>query len=463
VILTLKEIQAAIAPATFVGDPSQSGRHPAGIATDSRQIRDGELFVALRGEKFDGHDFIAMVQSTALASIIEKNWFEKNKPASGNFLIVDDSLLALQHCGRAVRRTWQKPVIAIGGSNGKTTTKELVAGVLAQAHKTHRTIGNLNNHIGVPLTLAGLQNDHALAVVEVGTNHFGEIARLCEIAEPEYGLITNIGREHLEYFRDLAGVARAEMELFEYLRANNGTALVNVDDPTLRRQKWDGLRIITYGFSEGAQIRGVHAMTDEDGCSIFTVDGVSIRVPIPGAHNAINALAAVAVGLQFGVSVKQAKTGIESSRAVSKRMQIERIGGVTFINDAYNANPESMRAALEALLAMPISKDGRRLAVLGDMLEMGDAGAAAHREIGGTINHIKLNAVFAFGPASRHLVDAIDSNTIATVGHFQNKAGICDAVGDYVRSGDIVLVKGSRGMKMEEIIEAFRNRHLQRK
>ena len=455
-ILTLKQIQAAISPATFVGEPSRHRMYPAGISTDSRQIREGELFVALRGEKFDGHDHVLAIQSTALAAIIEEDWFEKIKPSSGNFLLVHDSLLALQSCGRAVRRFWQKPVVAIGGSNGKTTTKELVYGVLAQALQTHRTLGNLNNHIGVPLTLCGLQHDHTVAVIEVGTNHFGEISQLCKIAEPDFGLITNIGREHLEYFGDLAGVARAELELFNYLKAHGGAALVNIDDPTLRAQKWAGLQTITYGFSEGAQVRGVYATIGEDGCSTISIDGVSIRVPIPGVHNALNALAAVAVGLQFGVTLQQARIGIESCKAVSKRMQVEHIGDVTFINDAYNANPESMRAALDSLMAMPLPEDGRRIAVLGDMLEMGAAGEATHREIGEKINQLKIDAVFAFGPASRYVVEAIDPKRISKIEHLQAKPDICSAVSDFLRSGDIVLVKGSRGMKMEEVVEAFR-------
>jgi UDP-N-acetylmuramoyl-tripeptide--D-alanyl-D-alanine ligase len=365
-------------------------------------------------------------------------------------------LLALQHCGRATRRAWRKPIVAIGGSNGKTTTKELVYSVLAQKHATHRTQGNLNNHIGVPLTLAGLQHAHELAVIEVGTNHFGEIARLCEITEPQFGLITNIGREHLEHFGDLAGVARAELELFDYLQAHQGSALVNIDDPTLRAQKWDGLRTFTYGFSQGAQLRGVHATVGEDGCSTFLVEDLSIRVPIPGVHNALNALAAIAVGMQFGVSLQQARAGIESCRAVSKRMQVERVGAVVFINDAYNANPESMRAALDSLMTMPLSEGGRRIAVLGDMLEMGTTSDAAHREVGEKINQLKIDALFAFGPAGRHIVGAVASKRLAKVEHFQTKSELCNAVNDFLRDGDIVLVKGSRGMKMEEAIEAFR-------
>jgi len=456
VILTLEEIQAAISPATFAGEPSRHKISPAGIATDSRQIKDGELFFALSGDKFDGHDFVMSVQARALAAVVEESWFEKTKPVSGNFLIVQDSLRALQNCGRAVRRAWQRPIVAIGGSNGKTTTKELVFSVLSQARQTHRTLGNLNNHLGVPLTLGGLQQSHEVAVIEMGTNHFGEISRLCDIAEPDYGLITNIGREHLEYFVDLAGVARAEFELFDYLTEHHSTALVNIDDPTMRAKTWGNLPTITFGFSEGAQVRGVHATIDEDGCPTFSVNDVFMRVPIPGAHNAINALAAVAVGLQFGVSLQQARAGIESCRPVSKRMQVERLAGVTIINDAYNANPESMRAALDSLVAMPVAKGGRRVAVLGDMLELGEASAPSHREIGETINQLKIDAVFAFGEAAREMVKTVDANRLAAVEHFNDKRKMCDAVCQFLQSGDLVLVKGSRGMAMEEVIEAFR-------
>lgn len=458
-ILTLKEIQAAISPATFVGEPSRHEIYPAGISTDSREIKDGELFFALRGDKFDGHDFVMSVQSKALAAVVEASWFNQANDPAGNFLIVQDSLRALQNCGRAVRRQWQGPIVAIGGSNGKTTTKELVFSVLSQVHHTHRTAGNMNNHIGVPLTLGELQSNHQVAVVEIGTNHFGEIAGLCEIAEPDYGLITNIGREHLEYFGDLPGVARAEIELFDYLAEHEGTALVNIDDPTLRAAKWAELPTITFGFSEGAQVRGVHATMGEDGCSTFSVEGVSIRIPIPGAHNAINALAAVAVGRQFGVSLAHARAGIESCGPVAKRMQVERIAGVTIINDAYNANPESMRAALDSLMTIPVAKQARRVAVLGDMLELGVAGVAAHRQVGEKINQLKIDAVFTFGNVARELAEAIDRQRVLIVEHFNDKAGLCSAVGQFLRSGDLVLVKGSRGMAMEEVIEEFRRLH----
>lgn len=448
-----------MSPAAFSGDPNRLPEHPVGISTDSRQTKERELFCALRGDRFDGHDFVMSVQAKALAAVVEESWFEKTARPAGNFLVVQDVLQALQKCGRAVRRRWGGPVVAIGGSNGKTTTKELVASVLSQVHRIHRTPGNLNNHIGVPLTLAGLQREHQVAVVEMGTNHFGEIAHLCTIAEPDYGLITNIGREHLEYFQDLQGVARAELELFDYLAEHDGTALVNIDDPTLRAAKWGELRTLTFGFSEGAQVRGVHATMGEDGCAAFSVDGVSMRVPIPGAHNALNALAAVALGRQFGVSLPDARAGVESCGSISKRMQVERIAGVTVINDAYNANPDSMRAALDSLVAMPASKPARRVAVLGDMLELGAASIAAHREIGDKISRLALDAVFACGKAARELAAAIDRHRVSLVWHFDDKAELCTAVNQFLRSGDVVLVKGSRGMAMEQVVEQFRRAH----
>ena len=455
-ILTLQEIHNELMPASFVGDSSRLGQYPQGVSTDSRLLAEGDLFFALRGEKFDGHEFAIKVQPRAIAAVVEESWFEAAGRPAGNFLVVPDALFALQACATCARRRWARPLVAIGGSNGKTTTKDLAYAVLSQAHAVLRTQGNLNNHIGVPLTLGGLKNEHTLAVVEIGTNHFGEIARLCEIAEPTLGLITNIGREHLEFFGDLAGVARAEFELYDYLAAAGGMALINMDDRTLRAAAWPGLKTLTFGFAEGAQVRGVHLALGGDGCATFEVEGVRIRVPIAGAHQAQNALAAVAAGKALGVSVQQARAGIEASRPASKRMQIEHIAGVTFINDAYNANPDSMRAALETLMAMPAEKGGRRVAVLGDMLELGPASAPAHREIGERLNQLHIDAVFAFGEASRSLIDVVDRRRVETALHFERKDELSRAFGQFVRAGDVVLVKGSRGKAMEEVLESFR-------
>jgi len=458
-ILTLGELQQACGDnARFFGNSAQLTQRPAGLSTDSRRCGAGEIFVALRGEKFDGHQFVAQVLTAgALAAVVEKGWYASQKKASGNFIVVVDTLLALQQIGRAIRRRWGKTVLAITGSNGKTTTKELVASVLAQNKSAHKTAGNLNNHIGVPLTLAELSHGHDIAVIEMGMNHDGEIARLCEIAEPNYGLITNVGRAHIEFFKTLDGVAKAKGELFAYLRARGGIAFLNADDPKLRTVLPSGAKAITYGLQQPAQVPGKIVSVDENGCVILAWRNKNIHLTIPGAHNAGNALAAIAVGEHFGVAPEKIRLALESAPPMTKRMQILRLkspfgrGELTIINDAYNANPESMRAALEFLAAMPIRVSGRRIAVLGDMLELGEAASSAHEEIGLMIRELSIHAVFAYGPNMRHLVAAIGETKWAE--HFENKLRLCEEVGRSIRPDDVILLKGSRGMAMEEVVE----------
>lgn len=450
-ILTLGEIQQACG-ARFEGDGAQLTQRGAGLSTDSRQCQPGEIFVALRGEKFDGHQFVAQVLAAgALAAAVEANWFASQKKLRGNFIIVDGTLQALQQISHTIRRRWGKPIIAITGSNGKTTTKELIATVLAQEKSVHKTTGNLNNHIGVPLTLAELDHGHDAAVVEMGANHYGEIARLCEIAAPNFGLITNIGHAHIEFFKDLDGVAKAKRELFDYLHARNGVVFINADDPKLRATLPSGTKAITYGIDQPAQVQGQIAGIDENGCATLAWHGQNIRLAIPGTHNAINALAAVAVGEHFGIAPEKIRRALETTQPIAKRMQIFRRGGLTIINDAYNANPESMRAALEFLAAMPVRESGRRIAVLGDMLELGDAASSAHEAIGVMAKGLPIHAVFAYGPQMRHLVHAIGEAFWAE--HFDDKPRLCEEINRSVRPGDVILLKGSRAMAIEEVVE----------
>ncbi len=454
-ILTLGEIQQACG-ARFEGDSAQLTQRAAGLSTDSRQLQSGGIFVALRGEKFDGHQFVAEVlASGALAAVVAASWLKSQKKSAktlrGSLLVVEDTLQALQQIGHTIRRRWGKPIVAITGSNGKTTTKEMVAAVLAQDKLVHKTGGNLNNHIGVPLTLAKLIHGHDVAVVEMGTNHYGEIARLCEIAAPNFGLITNIGRAHIEFFQDLDGVARAKRELFDYLHARDGIVFINADDPRLQATLPAGAKAITYGIKQPAQVQGKIAAVDENGCVTLTWREQNIHLAIPGTHNAINALAAVAVGEYFSIAPEKIRHALETTAPPAKRMQILRRGGLTVINDAYNANPESMRAALEFLAAMPIPENGRRIAVLGDMLELGDAAPHAHEEIGAMARQLPIQAVFAYGPQMRHLVQAVGETFWAE--HFDDKTRLCEEINRSVRPGDIILLKGSRSMAMEEVVE----------
>jgi len=452
-ILTLGEVlQACGKDSRFVGDNARLTRRPAGLSTDSRKCRADEIFVALRGEKFDAHQFVAPVLAAgALAAVVEASWFEQQNKPSGNFIIVDETLSALQQIGHTIRRRWGKTIIAITGSNGKTTTKELVASVLEQNNSVHKTTGNLNNHIGVPLSLAELSHSHDLAVIEMGMNHYGEIARLCEIAAPNYGLITNVGRAHLEFFKTLDGVARAKGELFDYLQAQDGIVFLNADEAKLKTILPSRTKAITFGLNQPAQTQARIAGVDEDGCVTLAWRNQTIHLAIPGTHNAINALAAIAVGDHFGIAPEKIRLALENSQPVAKRMQIFRRGELTIINDTYNANPESMRAALEFLAAMPIRGSGRRLAVLGDMLELGEAAPAAHEEIGALICELPIHAVFAYGPRMKHLLHAIRETKWAE--HFEDKSRLSAEVSRSIRPGDVILLKGSRGMAMEEVIE----------
>jgi len=452
-ILTLGEVQQACGKlARFTGDAARLTQRPAGLSTDSRHCQAGEVFVALRGEKFDGHQFVGQILATgALAAIVEQSWLASQTSRAGNFIVVEDCLLALQQIGQVIRRRWGKTVMAITGSNGKTTTKEMVANVLAQNKFVLKTAGNLNNHIGVPLTLADLQHSHDFAVIEMGMNHDGEIARLCEIAAPNLGLITNVGRAHIEFFKTLDGVARAKGELFEYLRRREGIVFLNADDPKLKMVLPSGTKAITYGLNHPAQVQGKIAGVDENGCVTLAWKNQNIPLAIPGAHNAINALAAIAVGEYCGIAPEQIRAALAGTLPAAKRMQVFKRGEVTIINDAYNANPESMSAALEFLATLPIHGSGHRIAVLGDMLELGEAAPAAHAELGALASRLPIDAVFAYGPHMQHLVQAIGATKWAE--HFENKKRLSEEVSRSIRPGDLILLKGSRGMAMEEVIE----------
>lgn len=450
IIPTLGEARRAM-NARFAGDEKLLKRRAASVSTDSRTCGSEMLFFALRGEKFDGHEFIAEVFARgALAAVVEEKWFASAPKRRGNFLIVADTLQALQRLGQNIRKRWGGCVLAITGSNGKTTTKEMVAAVLSQKKIVHKTTGNLNNHIGVPATLTEISPAHEMLVLEMGTNHFGEIAQLCEIAEPDLGLITNIGHAHLEFFGDLAGVARAKKELFDHLAAHDGVAFLNADDAHLVNALPARMKAVTFGLNKPAQIQGKIVAQDEAGRVTLAWKNVHIHLQIPGGHHAGNALAAVAVGSFFGLNAAEIKRGVEACAAPSKRMEVMQRGGITIINDAYNANPDSMRAALQFLAQKSMPEGGRRVAILGDMLELGPAADDYHRELGEFIKTLPIQAVFALGPHMRQLVAAIGRECWAL--HFDKQEDLIAEVKQSLRPGDVMLLKGSRGMRMEEVV-----------
>ncbi|MER3523350.1 MAG: UDP-N-acetylmuramoyl-tripeptide--D-alanyl-D-alanine ligase [Ignavibacteria bacterium] len=436
-----------------------------GVSTDSRTIREGELFVALRGTTYDGHRFLADAFARgALAAVVARDGLiepVKTMP----LLVVPDTTNALGELARYYRLKFSIPVLAIGGSNGKTTTKDMIAAVLGRRFKVLSTEGNLNNQIGVPHTLFRLDKKHDIAVIEIGTNHPGEIAYLCGIVEPTHGLITNIGREHLEFFRSLGGVAKEEGALFEKLARNGGTAFVNVDDVHLRRRSQKIKSKVTYGFSSRtATVRGRLGAMDAAGCvelhfvSKRLKRETRVKLAIPGKHSAANALAAAAVGLTFHVPAAEIKFALEYIQPVNKRMEILTINGITVYNDTYNANPDSMRAALQTLAAAQVS--GKRIAVLADMNELGAASETEHTRIGKEIISLQIDYLLTFGDQAQYIYEAANMKFKC---HYQHKNMLAEYLSELLAPGDAVLVKGSRSMKMEDVVVFLQERLKQTK
>ncbi|MEN3037543.1 MAG: UDP-N-acetylmuramoyl-tripeptide--D-alanyl-D-alanine ligase [Candidatus Kryptonium sp.] len=433
-----------------------------GVSTDSRKIKKGEIFFALRGERFDGHDFVSSAfKKGAIACVVNFDWFEKNKEKfKGKILIgVEDTLKALGKLANVYRNDFDIPIIAVAGSNGKTTTKEMIALILGQKYKVLKSEGNLNNQIGVPLTLLRLRRRHQIAVIEFGTNHFGEIRYLCEVAEPNYGLITNIGREHIEFLGDVEGVAREEGSLFDFLYEKNGFVFINADDNYLKKmgEKFDNK--LTFGFSKDADVRGEIVSVDDLARYRFKVKfngrEQNLKLKVPGEHIVINAISAFAVGLKFGVSPSLIKKALQSYEPFSKRMEIVKVKGITIINDTYNANPDSMIASLKTLTQIKCS--GKRVAVLGDMLELGSYTEEAHKEIGKKVADFGIDYLFTYGSAT-HYTYEIASGLIKHAIHFDDKDLLVYHLFEIVEKGDVILVKGSRGVKMEEVVEKFINK-----
>ncbi len=432
-----------------------SGKRFVGISIDSRRTRPGELFVALRGEQFDGHAFLNDAAAKGAVAALVERVPEEGKLHDFPVVVVEDTVHALGHLARRHRKKFTLPVLAIAGSNGKTTTKELVTSVLRKRYSVLGTKGNLNNQIGVPLTLFRLQRRHDIAVIEIGTNHPGEIEYLCGILEPTHGLVTNIGSEHLEFFGTLDGVAWEEGALFDNLAGQPGaTAFVNADDARVVVRSKRVAKKVAFGFrARRRDVRGSNLRLNEQGCPAFRFLGGRLKSPVPvelsmpGRHNAINALAAAAVGLAFRVPSGEIRSALETSRPVGRRMEVIEAGGVTVLNDTYNANPDSMRAALETLARSVVP--GKRIAVLADMRELGAAGVREHACIGEEITRLGIDYVLTYGDLARHIRDTARARFTA---HYERKNVLAEYLVELVEPDDAVLVKGSRSMQMEDIV-----------
>ncbi len=458
--LTLAE--AAIGAAAVLEAPSSVANAGAlvacGYSIDSRTVAPGELFFAVRGERFDGHDFVAAAFARGAAAAVVSRARAAALPdavLAHPLLIAEDPLTALQSLAAHVRRQWGRLVVAITGSAGKTTTKEAVAAALGAKFKVLKSRGNLNNGFGLPLELLRLAPDHEIAVVEMGMNHPGEIAALARIAAPDWGVITNIGTAHIEYFPDgQAGIARAKFELVAAL-PTNGVAFLNCDDAYTAQFGRDFRgRVVYFGCGPCADPQLLSVAEDLDGlhvdfrarefCGGFTL-------PMFGAHNASNALAGLAVALEAGVDPEAAAATLAKLTAGDKRGQTIALGGATILNDCYNSNPEALRAMIRTLAARPAP--GRRILVAGEMLEMGEQGPTLHLACGRAAAEAGLDLVVAVAGNAEHLATAACAGGVPSV--FLRDA---EAAGQWLaqnlRPGDVVLVKGSRGVRLERAIEA---------
>ncbi len=458
-MFSLKDIIAATGGKASPSCPGSFTR----ISTDTRTIGVGELFVPLVGGNFDGHDFMEAAFEKGAVCAVCQSGREITKLKGKHLIEVPDTLRALQDIAAYIRAKMENLlVVGITGTNGKTTTKEMLASILSLRGPVLKNEGNLNNEIGVPLTLLRLDGSHWASVVEMGMSGFGEIKRLAEIARPSIGVITNIGPGHLEKLGSIEGVARAKAELIDGL-PKDGKAVLNIDDRFLKLlADTNGERLVSYGLLAGASVTasGIEESEEGIGFRLITPAGaVDVNLPVIGVHNVYNALAAAAAAWAAGLSVAEVKEGLEKFRPVKMRMETMEIGGARVINDAYNANPASMAAALTALASV---KEARKIAVLGDMLELGSTAAKSHFDVGRLAGAEGLALLVLVGShaqdTARGAAEAgMEEGRIIIVSGAEEAAAV---LSEKMRHGDNILVKGSRSMKMERIIEILRSRRL---
>lgn len=418
-----------------------------GVCFDTRSIRAGQLFVAVIGAR-DGHDFVAEALAKGAAAVLASKPLPENIPA----IYTKDTVRAMQDIAWAYRQTLSCRCIGVTGSVGKTTTKEMIAAVLQTARKTAKTEGNFNNNIGLPVTVLDIPRDCQAAVLEMGMNHFGEISLLTRIAQPDIAVITNIGTAHIEYLGSREGILRAKLEIVEGLRPN-GTLLLNGDDDLLSAAA-KNYNALTFGFAEGCDIRADDLHTADDGMSFRVTafgQSFSVYLPLRGRHHVTDALAAVGVGILCGLTSEEIADGLRNFRNTGMRQRILTLNGATVIEDCYNAGPESMQAALRVLSEY----DGRKIAVLGGMLELGDYAAEKHREVGSAAAKA-ADLLFAYGENSEKYVEAAEGLSYAET--FTTHEELADALRRTMRQGDVLLIKGSRGMHMERVLALLQNK-----
>jgi UDP-N-acetylmuramoyl-tripeptide--D-alanyl-D-alanine ligase len=444
--------------AQFAGASLSSGDGTAVInkvSTDSRTIKPGELFVALRGENFEGHDFIeASAKAGATGALVDLNW-AGNVPNNFALLRASDTLQAYQTLAAGYRRSLALKVLAITGSNGKTSTKDFAASVLARRFRVTKTEGNFNNHVGLPRTILEASSGDEVAVWEIGMNHPGEIAALAKIASPDAAIITNIGVAHIEFMGSREAIAAEKGALAEAIEPQ-GTVILNADDPFS-----EGIaartraKVVLTGTTGGA-VRAIEIRQSSKGSEFTIVEDAHrcrAQLPVAGLHMVQNALLAVAAGRAFSLSIEECAAGLSAAPLTKARLQIKEIGGVQFLDDSYNANPDSMKAALRTLVEL--DTEGKRIAVLGEMRELGSESERGHREIGETAAMLGVDQLITIGDAAELIAEGARTAGLDKVSSARSTSEAAKLLGEIAEPGDLVLIKGSRAARTEQVIEQF--------
>lgn len=434
----------------------------AGVVTDSRKITPSCLFIPLVGENFDGHHYGA----AALAAGAAATLWQRNKgtaPVGGGVILVEDTLVALQQLASAYLKEIGPQVVAVTGSNGKTTTKDMITSLLEGQYKVHKTQGNFNNHIGLPLTVLSMSEDVQIAVLEMGMSSRGEISLLASLASPDVAVITNIGESHLLQLGSRKEIARAKLEIAEGMKPG-GLLIYNGDEPLLSEvmeepafHAPEGMKTFRFGLSAGNDDYPTGMMTHSGGMTFTSQlhETRAFSLPLPGTHNVVNALAALAVARHYGVTEERISNGFSNLKLTGMRIEVmHTASGLTLLNDAYNASPTSMKAAIDVLQSMKCS--GQRIAVLGDMLELGPDEVQFHQTIGRYLDPKLTDLVFAYGPLSAHIAEAAREKFEAErVFAFTDKGELTSLLNGKCGPKDIVLFKASRGMRLEEVLHSL--------
>ncbi|WP_027339306.1 UDP-N-acetylmuramoyl-tripeptide--D-alanyl-D-alanine ligase [Halonatronum saccharophilum] len=433
-----------------------------GVSIDTRTLKEGDLFIAIEGENFDGHNFLedAFAKGAKAAIVAKNKAFESGNP----LILVEDTKRGLQSLANYYRNRFDIIVVGVTGSTGKTTTKDMIYSVLSQKYKTLKTEGNFNNEIGLPLTLLRLDSSYQALVVEMGMRGLGQIRELAKIAQPDIGVITNVGYAHIEILKTKENIAKAKSELIESL-GEEGFAILNGDDPLVKdMEKISKGKVINYGLKDYNKVKGSKLALSEDSDLQFELgvkdltSNFKVKLPVPGKYNVYNALAAVSVGISLNIDLEKIRDGLMNFELTELRNKVfDSKRAFKVINDTYNANPTSMRAALDTLIDIG---EGKKFAVLGDMLELGDVGLGEHRRLGQFLLNKGIDYLFTYGDLAFYIGEGAKKAGMkeSCIYSYQDKEELVEDLLKKIKEGDTVLVKGSRGMELEDVSKALEER-----